>query len=185
MRNILIAVSGPSGVGKGTMVKAVMQEREDMALSISCTTRAPRNGEEDGREYFFLTREEFLQKAKGGEFLEYDEHFGNLYGTPKSYVKEKLESKSVILEIDVVGAMNAKRVFQDCILVMVMPPSVEELKSRLTSRNSETKQQIETRLQRLDYELAQAERYDYIIVNDDLRKAVDRLHEIINVEKSK
>lgn len=129
MRNILMAISGPSGVGKGTLVKELISARTDVAVSVSCTTRAPREGEKDGKDYFFLTREEFLRRAAEGEFLEYDEHFGNYYGTPKSFVRETLREKSVILEIDVVGALNAKKVFPDCVLIMIVPPSAEELKN--------------------------------------------------------
>ena len=114
MKNILMAISGPSGVGKGTLVKALLARRKDLIESVSCTTRAPRKGERDGREYFFLKREEFLSRIEKGDFLEYDEHFGNFYGTPKSFVKEALKEKSVILEIDVVGALNAKKAFPEC-----------------------------------------------------------------------
>ncbi len=185
MKNVLMAISGPSGVGKGTIVKKLLAERKDIALSISCTTREPRKGEKDGREYFFLTREEFLKKAKEGEFLEYDEHFGNLYGTPKSFVKERLKEKSVLLEIDVVGALNAKREFPDCVLVMIAPPSEEELKKRLSGRNSETEAEIRTRLERLDFELAQKELYDYVVVNDDLEKATAQVGNILDLHKNK
>ncbi len=185
MKNVLMAISGPSGVGKGTIVKKLLAERKDIALSISCTTRAPRKGEQNGREYFFLSREEFLKKAKEGEFLEYDEHFGNLYGTPKSFVKERLKEKSVLLEIDVVGALNAKREFPDCVLVMIAPPSEEELKKRLSGRNSETEAEIRTRLERLDFELAQKELYDYVVVNDDLEKATAQVGNILDLHKNK
>ena len=119
MKHSLVVVSGPSGVGKGTIVKTLVKRREDVVESVSCTTRAPREGERHGREYFFLSKEEFLKRVDEGDFLEYDEHFGNYYGTPKSFVKEMLESKSVILEIDVVGALNAKKVFPECVLVMI------------------------------------------------------------------
>ena len=185
MKNVLIAVSGPSGVGKGTIVKELLKRRKDVALSISCTTRAPRQGEVDGREYFFLTQEAFKQKINEDEFLEYDEHFGNYYGTPKSFVRETLKTRSVILEIDVVGALNAKRAFPECVLVMVVPPSVEELKKRLTGRHSETAEEIEGRLSRLSYELSKQNLYDYTVVNDDLGSAVQALENIINQETIK
>ncbi len=112
--------------------------------------------------------------------MEYDEHFGNFYGTPKSFVRETLQEKSVILEIDVVGALNAKKTFPDCVLVMVVPPSVEELKRRLTGRNSETDEEIENRLSRLEYELSQKDKYDFVIVNDDLETAIKELETIID-----
>lgn len=185
MKNILMAISGPSGVGKGTLVKELLKKRRDVAASVSCTTRAPREGERDGREYFFLTREEFLRRAGEGEFLEYDEHFGNFYGTPKSFVRETLKEKSVILEIDVVGALNAKKLFPECVLVMIVPPSEAELKKRLEGRQSETEEQIENRLSRIEYELSKKEFYDYAVVNDTLENALLRLEEIIDCEKSR
>lgn len=184
MANVLMIVSGPSGVGKGTLVKSLLKRRSDVAESVSCTTRAPRAGEKDGREYFFLTREEFERRITDGEFLEYDEHFGNYYGTPKSFVRKTLEEKSVLLEIDVVGALNAREAFPDSLLVMILPPSVEELKKRLSGRNTETAEEIEKRLSRLDYELSKQELYDYVVVNDDLEKAVERLSGIIDEAKN-
>ncbi len=173
-------VSGPSGVGKGTIVKTLVARREDVVESVSCTTRAPRDGEEHGREYYFLTKEDFLRRVEENDFLEYDEHFGNLYGTPKSFVRETLKEKSVILEIDVVGGLNAKKAFPECVLVMIVPPSVEELKRRLISRNSETEEEIENRLSRLEYELSQKDKYDFVIVNDDIETAIKELEQIID-----
>lgn len=154
-------------------------------MSVSCTTRAPRAGEKDGREYFFLTKEEFVEKIQEDEFLEYDEHFGNYYGTPKTFVRETLKTTSVLLEIDVVGALNAKKAFPECVLVMIVPPSEEELKKRLTGRNSESAEEIEKRLARLSYELSKRNLYDYAVVNDDLDTAVQALENIIDQEKSK
>ena len=180
MNGKLIVVSGPSGVGKGTIVKTLVKRREDIVESVSCTTRAPREGEVHGREYYFLTKEDFLERIQKNDFLEYDEHFGNFYGTPKSFVQEKLKEKHVILEIDVVGALNAKKAFENCVLVMIAPPSVEELKRRLTGRGTETGEEIEKRLSRLDYELAQKDKYDHIIVNDDLEQAIQSLENIID-----
>ena len=173
-------VSGPSGVGKGTIVKTLVARREDVVESVSCTTRAPRDGEKHGREYYFLTKEDFLRRVEENDFLEYDEHFGNFYGTPKSFVRETLKEKSVILEIDVVGGLNAKKEFPECLLVMIVPPSVEELKRRLISRNSETEEEIENRLSRLGYELSQKDKYDFVIVNDDIETAIEELEQIID-----
>ena len=180
MANKLIVVSGPAGVGKGTIVKTVVKKREDVVESVSCTTRAPRAGEVHGREYYFLTREEFERRIQEKDFLEYDEHFGNYYGTPESFVREMLKEKSVILEIDVIGALNAKRAFPDCVLVMIAPPSVEELKRRLIGRGTETEEQIAGRLSRLEYELSHKDKYDYVIVNDVIENAVAELERIID-----
>ena len=185
MRNVLMVVSGPSGVGKGTLVKTLIKRRADVVESVSCTTRPPREGEVDGREYFFLSKEEFLRRVDEGDFLEYDEHFGNYYGTPKSFVKETLKSKSVIMEIDVVGGFLAKKEFPECLLLFVLPPSLEELKRRLKGRNTETEEEIEGRLARLEYECSRKDEYDYILVNDDFERALKELSEIIDKEKEK
>ncbi|MBR2341550.1 MAG: guanylate kinase [Clostridia bacterium] len=185
MRNVLMVVSGPSGVGKGTLVKRLCAEREDVVESVSCTTREPRKGEIHGREYYFISMSEFQRRIKEGDFLEYDEHFGNFYGTPISFVREQLKTRSVVLEIDVVGGKIAKEAFPECILIMIAPPSLEALKGRLISRNSETAEEIENRLSRLEYELSQASSYDYVIVNDDLETAYRDLNELIDAEKLK
>ena len=176
----LVVVSGPSGVGKGTLVKTLVKRRADVVESVSCTTRAPRDGEVHGREYYFLSKEDFLRRVEENDFLEYDEHFGNFYGTPKSFVKEMLKEKSVILEIDVVGGLNAKKAFPDCVLVMIAPPSVEELKRRLIGRGSETAEEIAGRLSRLEYEMSMQDKYDYVIVNDDLEQAIQDLSQIVD-----
>jgi guanylate kinase len=175
-----MAVSGPAGVGKGTIVKTIIQRREDVVESVSCTTRLPREGEIDGKHYFFITKEEFLRRIEEKDFLEYDEHFGNYYGTPRSFVEKTLETKSVILEIDVVGALNVTKVFPECVLVMIAPPSVEELKRRLIGRGSEDEESLKTRLARLDFELSQKDKYDYFIVNDDLETAILEVEQIID-----
>ena len=176
----LVVVSGPSGVGKGTIVKTLTKRRADIVESVSCTTRAPREGETHGKEYYFLSKEDFLRRIAEDDFLEYDEHFGNYYGTPKSFVRETLKTKSVILEIDVVGGFNAKKAFPDCVLVMIAPPSVEALKRRLINRETETLEEIEIRLSRLEYELSQKDKYDYVIVNDDLEEAITQLEKIVD-----
>lgn len=185
MKGKLIVVSGPSGVGKGTIVKTLVKRRADVVESVSCTTRAPREGEIHGREYYFLSKEEFLRRINENDFLEYDEHFGNYYGTPKSFVREKLKEKHVILEIDVVGALNAKAAFPESILVMVAPPSLEELKRRLTGRGTETNEEIENRMERISYELSQKEKYDYVVINDDLETAIAEVSNIIDNGESK
>ncbi len=181
-KHVLMAVSGPSGVGKGTIVKTILERRDDVVESVSCTTREPREGEIHGKHYFFLSREEFLRRIAEDDFLEYDEHFGNYYGTPKSFVAETLKTKSVIMEIDVVGSLNAKKVFPECVLVMIVPPSIEELKKRLIGRGTEDAKAIEGRLARLEYEISQKDKYDYIIVNDDLETAIAEVCKIIDGE---
>ena len=183
MKHVLLAVSGPSGVGKGTIVKTIIERRADVVESVSCTTRPPREGEIHGKHYFFLSREEFERRIQEDDFLEYDEHFGNYYGTPKSFVKETLKTKSVIMEIDVVGAKLAKKAFPECVLVMVVPPSMDELKRRLQGRGSETEEQIMGRLQRMEYELSHLDEYDYVIVNDDLETAIKTLENIIDKKR--
>ncbi|MBE7086026.1 MAG: guanylate kinase [Clostridiales bacterium] len=183
MKHILMAISGPAGVGKGTIVKTIIQRREDVVESVSCTTRAPRIGEVDGTHYFFLSKEEFLKRIEENDFLEYDEHFGNYYGTPRSFVEKTLESKSIILEIDVVGALNVKKVFPELVLVMIAPPSVEELKRRLIGRGSEDEESLKIRLARLQYELDQKDKYDYYIVNDDLETAIAEVESIFDGTK--
>ena len=180
MKGVLVVVSGPSGVGKGTIVKTLVKQRSDIVESVSCTTRSPRAGEVHGREYYFLSEEEFKRRIRENDFLEYDEHFGNYYGTPKSFVREALKEKSVILEIDVVGALNAKKAFPESVLVMIAPPSVEELERRLKGRSSETEEEIKNRLSRLEYELSKKDEYDYVIVNDHLQTAIAELEQIID-----
>ena len=182
MRHILMAVSGPAGVGKGTIVKTIIAKRDAVVESVSCTTRKPRAGEIDGKHYFFISKEEFLRRIEEKDFLEYDEHFGNYYGTPRSFVEETLKTKSVILEIDVVGSLNVKKEFPELVLVMIAPPSVEELKRRLIGRGSEDEESLKTRLARLDYELAQRDKYDYYIVNDDLDTAIAEVEAILDGE---
>jgi len=184
MQGKLIVVSGPSGVGKGTIVKTLVKRREDVVESVSCTTRAPRTGEVHGREYYFLSKEEFTRRIAENDFLEYDEHFGNFYGTPKSFVREQLKEKHVILEIDVVGAFNAKKAFPESVLVMIAPPSMEELERRLKGRGTETDEEIANRMQRISYELSKKEQYDYVIINDDLEDAIIQFSNIIDKDES-
>ena len=185
MRNVLMVVSGPSGVGKGTLVKALTKKRSDLVESVSCTTRAPRENEIHGREYYFISKDEFIKRVADGDFLEYDEHFGNFYGTPKSFVKEQLQEKSVVLEIDVIGGLNAKKAFPECVLIMIAPPSIEKLKQRLVSRNTESAEEIENRMSRLEFELSKKDEYDYVVVNDDLSVALEELEKIFENEKNK
>lgn len=176
--NKLIVISGPSGVGKGTIVNELLK-KGDYALSVSCTTRAPRIGEKEGVSYFFISREKFLSMIEEDGFLEYDDHFGNFYGTPKDFVEKQLQTKNVILEIEVNGAFKAKKSYPEAILIMIVPPSMDELKHRLFGRGTESKENIEGRLSRIDYELSKTDKYDYTVVNDDLERAVGEIEQII------
>lgn len=178
MSNTLIVLSGPSGVGKGTIVNRLL-EKGGFALSVSCTTRAPRDGEIDGESYFFISRERFTQLIREGGFLEYSEHFGNFYGTPKFFVESKLKQSDVILEIDVDGALAVKKSHPDALLIMIVPPDKEELKKRLIMRGTENEESIERRLSRLEYELSKQNEYDYTVVNGDLDTAVAEIENII------
>ncbi len=185
MQNVLFVISGPSGVGKGTLVKLLLRHNDNLALSVSCTSRRPRAGEIQGKDYFFLTREGFEARIAADDFLEYDEHFGNYYGTPKSFVLEQLREKSVILEIDVVGGFHAKEKMADAcrtVLILVVPPDPESLRNRLRGRGSETDEEQSVRLERVKYELSMKDKYDYVVVNDDLEQAERRLTEIIQQE---
>ncbi len=183
-RNVLVVISGPSGVGKGTIAEILTKKNDNMALSISCTTRFPRNGETDGKEYFFIDRSVFEKEIADGGFLEYSEHFGNYYGTPKKFVMDKLKDFDVLLEIDVNGGLNVKKSFPDAILIMVIPPNLKELEARLIGRHTESDKEIELRMQRIDYELEKKQFYDYTVVNDNLDSAVKKIEEIINKEKT-
>lgn len=186
MRNILVVLSGPSGVGKGTIAKEIIRRRKDTVLSVSCTTRAPRTGEKDGREYFFISREDFENKISEGGFLEYSEHFGNYYGTPKEFVNECLKNSSVLLEIDVNGGLNVRRSHDgETVLIMIVPPSIEEIRHRLKMRNTESEAQIDLRMERIRYELGKVAEYDYSVVNDDLETTVNRVMKIIDEEINK
>lgn len=176
--NKLLVISGPSGVGKGTIVNKLLS-RGGYALSVSCTTRAPREGEKDGVSYFFITKEQFEKTIAENGFLEYSQHFGNYYGTPKAFVEEQLKTHDVILEIEVDGALQVKKAHPEAVLIMVTPPSVKELKARLVNRGSETEQSIEKRISRMEYELSKIPQYDYTVVNDDLQTAVDQIENII------
>ena len=185
MRNILLVISGPSGVGKGTIVKELLKRDKNIKLSVSCTTRQPREGEKEGESYFFISKEQFEDMINRGEFLEYNSHFENYYGTPKKYVEESLKCGDVLLEIEVDGAFKVKKAHPEAILLLVCPPSDEELKRRLKGRGSESDEKISERLKRAKYELARADGYDYKVINDDLICAVKDIQKIIQAEKEK
>lgn len=179
-KNILIVISGFSGAGKGTLMKKLVQEYDHYALSISATTRAPRAGEEDGREYFFLSREAFEQKIAENGLIEYACYCDNYYGTPRDYVEKQLAAgRDVILEIEIQGALKIREQFPTALLLFVMPPDARELKRRLAGRGTETAEVIDQRMARAVEEAEGIEEYDYIVVNDDLETCVKELHEII------
>ena len=186
-RGILIVVSGFSGAGKGTLMKELLRRHPDTyALSISATTRSPREGEVDGREYFFISTEEFEKMIAKEELIEYARYVENYYGTPREYVERKLEEgKDVILEIEIQGALKVKKAFPDTLLLFVTPPSASELKSRLVGRGTETMDVIRSRMDRACEEAQGMENYDYLIVNDDLDTCVEEMHSIIRAEHRK
>lgn len=185
-KGILIVISGFSGAGKGTLVKELMKRYDNYALSVSATTRMPRTGEVNGREYFFKTREEFMKMIDEDKLIEYAEYVGNFYGTPKEYVDEQLNSgKDVILEIEIQGALKIKEKFPDTLLLFVTPPSACELKNRLVGRGTEDSNTIESRLKRASEEAQGIEKYDYFVINDDLDECVVRTHDIIQSEHSR
>lgn len=179
----LLVVSGPSGAGKGTICKALI-DKNPIWISTSCTTRKPRVGEVDGINYFFIEREEFLKRMDNDEFLEYAEVYGNFYGTPRSEVLRLLdEGKDVILEIDIQGALKIKSSYPEGVFIFIMPPSMEELKNRITNRGSETPESLKTRLEAAYDEISFASKYDYAVVNDEVDKAVKKIESIIIAEK--
>ena len=179
-KGILIVVSGFSGAGKGTLMRKLMETYDNYALSISMTTRAPREGEQHGVEYFFATREEFEKKIAEDKVIEYACYCDNYYGTPREYVEEQLAAgKDVILEIEIQGALKIKEKFPDSLLLFVTPPNAMELERRLVGRGTETPEVIEKRLSRASEESEGIEAYDYIVVNDDLEECVKQLHSIV------
>ena len=184
-KGILFVVSAPSGSGKGTILREVSSVHKNMKILVSATTRAPRPGEVDGIDYYFLKRSEFLKKIEAGEMLEYDEHFSNYYGTLKTEVESSLNKHEIVVsEVEVNGARAISKAF-DCVKVFIVPPSFEVLKKRLLSRETESSQSLQERLDRACFEIKNAITYDYIIVNDDLKSAVSEFNSIINAERQK
>lgn len=178
MKNLLIILSGPSGVGKGTIMQKLL-EKGGYALSVSCTTRKKRDEEVEGKSYFFISEAEFEKMIDEGGFLEYNKHFENYYGTPKRFVEQMLKTSNVVLEIEVDGALKVKKEYPEAFLIMVMPPDREELKARLVKRGTECEEQINERLERMDYELSMRDKYDFAVVNDDLDSAVEKIENAI------
>ncbi len=186
-RGILIIVSGFSGAGKGTIMRALMEQYSDTyALSISATTRKPRSGETHGKEYFFVSKEEFESMIEKEELIEHAQYVNNYYGTPRDYVFKQLESgKDVILEIEIQGALKVKEKYPDTLLLFVTPPNANELKERLIGRGTEDTAAIELRLSRACQEAQGVEHYDYFVVNDVLEECVKEVHSIIQNEHAR
>ena len=175
----LFVISGSSGVGKGTVIKEFLKRNPEFKLSVSCTTRKPREGEIHGENYFFLTREEFQACIERGEFLEWAEFSGNMYGTQRPYIEEKLvQGKNLILEIDTQGALNVKKIMPEATLIFILPPSFEELEARLRGRHTETEEAIRKRLEFTKLEMKNSKSFDYQIINDSIENAVKKLEEI-------
>ncbi len=182
-RGIIVVVSGFSGAGKGTLMKELLERYDQYALSVSATTRNPRPGEEEGREYFFKTKEEFEKMIEENQLIEYAKYVGNYYGTPKAYVEAQLvQGKDVILEIEIQGALKIRKQFPDSLLLFVTTKDAETLKERLTKRGTEDAATIVSRLKRAGEEAEGIEEYDYLVVNDDLDACVELTHQLIQNE---
>ena len=175
----LFIVSGASGVGKSTVLSRVMAQRDDLRFSVSATTRAPRPGEVDGVSYYFVTKEKFEDMIARNEFVEYDAHMSNYYGTPEAQLNEKLETGSVILDIEPNGAFEVRRRREDATLIFIAPPSMEELLRRLIGRGDTSPEQVKLRQERAQWEMEQSVHYDYVVVNDQVEACADEILKII------
>ena len=175
----LFVISGASGVGKGTVLKAVMEKRDDLFFSVSATTRPPRPGEVDGVHYYFITKEQFEDMIARGEFLEYDAHAKNYYGTPRAQAEEKQQRGHVLLDIEPKGAEQVKKSMPEATLIFIMPPSMEELEKRLRGRGDTPEDQIAIRMERAIWEMDQRSWYDYVVVNDSVQRCADEILNII------
>ncbi len=183
---VLVVISGPSGVGKTTIIKALLSRRDDVIFSVSCTTRPKRPGEVHGRDYFFITEEEFRSMVEREEFLEWAEVHGYLYGTPRKFIDKAMkEGKSVLLDIDVQGAMKVMETFKEGVFIFIAPPSVKALEERLRKRKTETEDKIRRRLEDARWELGFIDRFQYLIINEELDRAIYELDSIITAEATK
>ena len=175
----LIVISGASGVGKGTVLGIMMEKRKDLSFSVSATTRPPRPGEIDGVHYYFITREKFEAMIAAGEFLEYDAHAANYYGTPRAQAEEKQSHGPVLLDIEPKGAKQVKEKAPDAVLIFIMPPSVQELERRLRGRGDTSEEQIQMRMERATWEMEQRVWYDHVVVNDEPERCAQEILKII------
>lgn len=183
MKGTLFVVSGPSGAGKTSIISSLLNKLDNIVFSVSCTTRLPRPGEVDGVDYFFIDRETFLKMRENGEFLEWAEVHGNLYGTPKKFVVENIEKgNNIILDIDVQGALQVKQNFKDAVFVFVAPPSYEALRERLLKRGTESKESMLKRLENAKKEMSKIVEFDYLIVNNNLENSILAVKSIIIAE---
>lgn len=177
--NKLFVISGASGVGKSTVLARVMKKRPDLSFSVSATTRRPRAGEVDGRDYYFVTKDKFREMIENQEFLEYDAHMENFYGTPKAQLMDKLQKGSVILDIEPNGAFNVRRKKEDVVLIFIAPPSLKELEGRLRGRGDTSEKQMQVRLARAAWEMEQSKQYNYVVINDNIDTCAEKILEII------
>lgn len=183
-KGVLVVISGPSGAGKGTICKALLEKNKNLNISVSATTRKPREGEIDKVSYYFLTEEEFLKKADNDEFIEWAKVHGNYYGTPKANIHELLnQGKNVILEIDIQGALQVKKNFDEGVFIFIVPPSMDELKKRIIGRGSETKETLALRFKTAYKEINYISKYNYCVVNDIVEEAVSKVENIIFAEE--
>ena len=185
-QGILVVVSGFSGAGKGTLMKELLRRYDNYALSVSPTTRQPREGEIGGKDYFFVTREQFQQMIEEKRLVEYAQYVNHYYGTPRAYVEQRMkEGKDVILEIEVQGALKVKKRFPDALLIFVTPPDAQELRRRLVGRGTETIEVINARLRRAAEEASGMEAYDYLLINDEIDTCVEQMHQLIQLQHNK
>ena len=183
-RGQLYVVSGPSGCGKDTIVQGLLKRRKNTWLSVSCTSRSPRPGEIDGKDYFFLTPEEFEKRINENDFLEYAKYADNYYGTPKSNIEEHLnKGEDVILVIEIQGALKIKNILPDTLFIFILPPSMKELRRRLENRGTETKDKIDKRFLRAYEEINEVNKYNYVVVNDEVAQAVTKIEAIMIAQK--
>ena len=183
-KGLLLVISGFSGAGKGTVIKRLLEQHNDYALSISATTRSPREGEQDGREYFFKSKEEFEKMIEASELIEYARYVDNYYGTPRKFVEDELAAgHNVILEIEVQGAFNIKKQYEDALLIFITAPSAAAIKERLVGRGTESEEVINKRLNRAKEESEDMDKYDYIVINDQVEDCADRIHAIVQAKE--